>query len=65
MKGPLNTRRCSLTLGFREHRWGAWKNPQTGQYQSICCERCGLWWGDFTRKFPSVAFQWARGEASK
>lgn len=47
------TRRCPLNP-FRKHKWGNWFNKKTGQYHSICCERCGLWWGDFAKKFPHL-----------
>jgi hypothetical protein len=35
-----------LICWFRGHRWGSWFNKKTGQYHSICCERCGMWYGD-------------------
>lgn len=53
MIGPFNTRRCSFNP-FRRHAWGTWFNRRTGQYHSVCCSRCGLWWGDFVRKFPHL-----------
>ena len=54
---PLNTKRCSLNP-FRQHIWGSWYNKDTGQYHSLSCERCGLWFGDFTRKYPSLQKQY-------
>jgi hypothetical protein len=32
---------------LRGHRWGSWFNRKTQQYHSVCCERCGMWFGDY------------------
>lgn len=50
----MNTKMCSKTFLLTPHKWGIWKDKQTGIYHSVCCERCGLWWGDFVRKHPNA-----------
>lgn len=52
LAAPRVTKRCGY-LQSRRHKWGSYRDGQ-GVYTSVCCERCGLWWGDFVRRFPHL-----------
>lgn len=61
---PLNTRRCYMNP-FKQHKWGSWYNKEVGLYHSICCSRCGLWYGDFVHKFPHLKNQYYEQQGDK